>query len=224
MPTPLFAGLLAVLLAATVTLLVPSLLRWLPVPPDEEDVAPFGELDSPRFRWATFATGVVAGTVALGLTAPAYWATWAPFASLGALLALIDLRTTFLPLRLTYLVLGLSLAGAALAAWLEGSWNPLLWAIGGGAGAAALFWLAWRFSGDRMGFGDVRLAGLIGVVAGTAGPTLLVWSFLLGTVAGAAWGVATRIRRGTDGAFPYGPALMLGPLLALLARWGLSAF
>lgn len=223
MPTPLYACLLAVALAGAVALLTPTLLRWLPVPPDEEDVAPFSELDSPRFRWTVFAAATVAGCLALGLTAPAWWAVWAPFTSLGALLALIDLHTTFLPTRLVYLTLGLALAGATLVAWLTGDWNPLLWAAVGGAGAAALFWLLWRFSGDRMGFGDVRLAGLIGVVAGAGGLTLVVWSFLLGSVAGAIWGIAARIRRGGDGEFPYGPPLMLGPLLALVAQWALNA-
>lgn len=215
MPTLLLAGLVAVATAAVVAVLTPVLLRWLPVPPDEEDVPPFTDLDSPRFRWAVFAVAAVAGMAALALTQPSFWAAWAPFTSLGALLALIDLRTTYLPLRLNYLALGLALAGAGVAAWLQSSWTPLFWAAGSGLGAAAIFWLVWRFSGDRLGFGDVRLAGLIGVVAGTGGLTQVVWAFMLGFVVGAIWGIAVRLRRGADGEFPYGPALMLGPLLAL---------
>lgn len=218
MPTPLIGCLLAVVLAAVVALLTPVLLRWLPVPPDEEDVAPFSELDSPGFRWATFATGSVAGCLALGLTPPTFWAAWAPYASLGALLALIDLRTTFLPLRLNYLAFGLAAAGVALAAWLEGSWSPLLWATTVGAGAAVVFWIVWRFSGGRLGYGDVRLVGLIGVVAGSGGLVIGVWSILLGTVVGAVWAIASRLHRGADHEFPYGPSLMLGPLLALVVQ------
>ncbi|MCB0910904.1 MAG: prepilin peptidase [Propionibacteriaceae bacterium] len=218
MPTTVFACLLAIALASGVALLTPVLLRWLPVPADEEDVAPFSELDSPRFRWAVFGTAAVAGCLALGLTEPAFWAAWAPYASLGALLALIDLRTTFLPTRLVYLVLGLAFAGAVLAAWLVGDWGPLLWAAIGGLAAAALFWVVWRVSGDRLGYGDIRLAGLIGVVAGSGGGIPVVWSFLLGSVAGAIWGIASSLRRGADGPFPYGPPLMLGPLLALMLQ------
>jgi leader peptidase (prepilin peptidase)/N-methyltransferase len=217
-PTSLLACLVAVALAGVVAALTPVLLRWLPAPPDEEDVPPFSDLDSPRFRGVVFVVAAVAGVVALALTDPPYWAAWAPFTTLGALLALIDLRTTFLPLRLNYLALGLALAGAGLAAWLQSSWTPLLWAAGAGLGAAALFWLVWRVSGDRLGFGDVRLAGLIGVVAGTGGLTQVVWAFILGTVAGGIWGIVARLRRGADGAFPYGPALMLGPLLALVLQ------
>lgn len=223
MPTPVFACLLALALAALVALLTPVLLRWLPEPPDEEEVAPFSELNSTPFRWAVLATGAVAGCLALGLTPSSFWAVWAPYTSLGALLALIDLRTTFLPLRLTYLTLGLAAAGVAVAAWLSGEWSPVLWAAASGAGAAALFWLVWRFSGGRLGYGDVRLAGLIGVVAGSGGLVPAVWSILLGTVAGAVWGIVAGLRRGANGEFPYGPPLMLGPLLALLVQWALQA-
>ncbi|MFT4108818.1 prepilin peptidase [Propionicimonas sp.] len=218
MPTALFAGLLAVALAGVVSLLAPAILRRLPVPEDAEDLRPFIELDSPRFRWAVFATGSVAGVAALACTPVIAWPAWAPFAALGALLGLIDLRTTYLPLRLHYLTLALVGAGVAVTALLEGSWAPALGAAAGGAGAASLFWLAWRFSGGRMGFGDVRLAGLIGAVAGAGGLTLVIWSFLLGTTAGAVWGLATRVHRGKDGEFPYGPALMLGPILALVVQ------
>jgi leader peptidase (prepilin peptidase)/N-methyltransferase len=222
-PTTLVACLAALVLAGVVAALTPVLLRWLPAPPDEEDVPPFSDLDSPRFRWTVFAVAAVASGLAFVLTGPPYWATWAPFTTLGALLALIDLRTTYLPLRLNYLALGLALAGAVVAAWLQSSWTSLLWAAGAGLGAAAVFWLVWRASGERLGFGDVRLAGLIGVVAGTGGLVQVVWAFLLGTAAGAIWGIAARLRRGANGEFPYGPALMLGPLLALVLQATLYA-
>lgn len=223
MPTPLAACLLAVTLAGVVALLVPVLLGWLPLPPDEEDLPPFSELDSPRFRWAVFLVAAAAGCVALPLTPPALWAVWAPLAGLGALLGLIDLRTTYLPLRLNYLALALAAVGLALAVWLQGSWQPALGGLAGGLAAAALFWVVWRASGGRLGFGDVRLAGLVGTVAGSGGVTMLVWSLLLGTAAGAVWAVGVRIRRGADAEFPYGPALLLGPFLALLARAALGA-
>lgn len=216
MPTPLLACLVAVALAGVVAALTPVLLRWLPAPPDEPDPPPFSDLDSPRFRWAVFAVAAGASGIALVLTEPSSWAVWAPFTTLGALLALVDLRTTYLPLRLNYLTLALSLTGAGLASWMASGWSPLLWAVGAGLGAAALLWLVWWFSGGRLGFGDVRLAGLIGVVAGTGGLTLVVWAFLFGTAVGAVWGIVARLRRGADGGFPYGPALMMGPLLALV--------
>lgn len=223
MPTPLVACLLAVALAGAVALLVPVLLGWLPTPAEAEDLPPFSELDSPGFRRAVFLVAVAAGCVALPLTTPALWAVWAPLAGLGALLGLIDLRTTYLPLRLNYLALGLAAIGLVVAAGLLGSWQPLLGGLAGGLGAAALFWVVWRVSGGRLGFGDVRLAGLIGMVAGSGGVTLLVWSFLLGSAIGAFWAIVARMRRGASAEFAYGPALLLGPFLALLVQTALGA-
>jgi leader peptidase (prepilin peptidase)/N-methyltransferase len=222
-PVPLIACLVALAVAGVVTAATPTLLGWLPVPPDEEDVAPFSTLDSPRFRLSVFWVAAAAGCIVLCLTAPTHWAVWAPFAGLGALLGLIDLHTTFLPLRLTYLSLALVLLGAGLAAWLDAGWAPVLGAVAGAAVGAALFWVVWRFSGGQLGFGDVRLAGVIGAAAGSGGSTLLLWSFLLGTFAGAVWAVAVRLRRRAEAEFPYGPALLLGPLLALAVQAALPA-
>nr|WP_300148711.1 A24 family peptidase [Propionicimonas sp.] len=223
MPVPLLACLVALALAAVITAATPTLLGWLPVPADEEEVAPFSTLDSPRFRSSVFWVTVVAGGTVLCLTTPAHWAVWAPFAGLGALLGVIDLRTAFLPLRLTYLTLALVLLGSGVAAWLDASWVPLVGAAAGAAGGAAVFWVVWRFSGDQLGFGDVRLAGVIGAAAGSGGSTLLLWSFLLGTLAGAVWGIVVRLRRHAQAEFPYGPALLLGPPLALVVQAVLPA-
>ncbi|CAL8968082.1 hypothetical protein PROP_00200 [Propionicimonas sp. T2.31MG-18] len=217
MPTPVTV-LVAVLLSAAVALATPALLRRQPLPEDADDLPPFADLATPRFRLAVLVVSALATTLALLLTAPEHWAVWAPFTSLGALLVLVDLRTTYLPLRLNYLVLALSLAGAGVAAALTRTWQPLVGAAVTGAVAAGVLWLVWRASGGRLGFGDVRLAGLIGVVTGTQGLPLPVWAFVLGSATGAVWGVVSWLRRGGDGAFPYGPALWLGPLLALLVR------
>lgn len=222
MPAKLAAPLLALLLSGVLTVLTPPLLRWLPVPADEEEAPPpFSELDTAGFRWAVFVSTAVLAWLAFSLTPPGQWPAWAPLATLGTLLGLIDLRTTFLPLRLNHLAIVLAIAGAGAAAWLGASWEPLLWAGIGGAGAASAFWLLWRFTAGGLGFGDVRLAGLIGLVAGATSPPLVLWSFLLGSAAGAVWGGVLWWRRGRDGAFAYGPALLLGPYLALAVSWAL---
>jgi leader peptidase (prepilin peptidase)/N-methyltransferase len=214
-PAPLAAPLLAVLLAGVLALATPAVLRRLPVPPDEVDVAPFSELATPGFRFAAFCCSAVAGAIAFGCLPPAHWPAWVGLVTLGALLGLIDLHTGFLPLRLTYLAAALAVVGAGVSAWLLADWRVVAWSAGAGALAAAFFWLVWRFS-SGLGFGDVRLAGLIGIVIGTGGGVLAFWSFLLGTLVGAAWGLVARWLRGTDAPFPYGPALLLGPLLAVV--------
>jgi leader peptidase (prepilin peptidase)/N-methyltransferase len=223
-PTPLIGCLVAIALAGLVAALTPALLRWCPVPPDEPEeleIAPFSDLATPGFRWAVFVVATLAGAVAFGLTAPGYWLAWAPLAGLGALLALVDLRTTFLPLRLNYLALGIALAGTVVAAWAAGDGTVLLWAAGGGLGAAALFWIGWRVG--ALGFGDVRLAGLIGVVAGTGGPVQLAQLLLFGSIAGCVWAIVVRLRRGAGAEFAYGPSLLLGPFLVLIVQQFLPA-
>lgn len=218
----MLACLLAIGLAALLTIAVPSLLRWCPLPQEAGDLRPFEELASASFRSTVFGVSALAGVVAFVLTAPRYWAVWAPFVTVGALLAVVDLRTRFLPFRLNYLALGLALAGAAVVSGFEGSWHSLLVAGAAGAVATAVFWVIWRFSGDRLGFGDVRLAGLIGVVTGAHSPYLPVWAFLLGSVAGGVWGIVEWIRKGKDGEFAYGPAMLLGPVLALVVSRALQ--
>lgn len=222
---PLVALLLAVALAAAVTAAVPALLRWCPIPDDEPDgpeaeqVPPFVSLATPRFRATAFACASIAAATAFLLTPPALWAVWAPLATLGVLLVLVDLHTTFLPLRLTYLAVGLTVVGAAGAAWLLRDWTPLVWGVAGGIGCAAWFAAMWWLGRGRMGFGDVRLAGLLGLVAGATSPMLVIWALLLGTLAAAMWGLVARWRRGRDAPFPYGPGLALGPFLALVLSW-----
>lgn len=218
MPTALLACLLAATLAGVVAVATPALLAWCPAPLEADDLPPFRDLASPAFRWSVFGTAAVAGVIAFLLVPPAHWGAWAPLASVGALLAMVDVRTAFLPTRLNYLALSVAGAGVAVAAWLEGSWAPLVSAAASGAVAAGVFWVVWRVREESLGFGDVRLAGLIGVVTGCDGFVLPVWAFLLGTLAGALWGAVAWMSRGRDGEFPYGPALLLGPFLALLLR------
>ena len=214
-PALLAAPLIAVVLATVVTLATPALLRWLPIPPDEGDVAPFVELATPGFRTAVFGSSAVAGTVAFTCQPATHWPAWVALVSLGALLGLIDLRTTFLPLRLNYLTMALAAAGVAISAWLRADGWVLVSAALAGAVGAGLFWLVWRMS-RGFAFGDVRLAGVIGIVVGTRGAAFAFAALFLGTLIGAAWALALRWRRGADEPFPYGPALLLGPLLALL--------
>jgi leader peptidase (prepilin peptidase)/N-methyltransferase len=214
-PALLAAPLLAALLAVAVTLATPALLRWLPLPPDEEGVAPFSELATPRFRLAVFACSGIAGAIAFSCLPSVQWPAWIGLVSLGALLGLIDLHTTFLPLRLNYLTAALAAVGVAVSAWLQGDWWVLVSAAAAGAVGAGLFWLIWWVS-HGFAFGDVRLAGLIGIVAGSRSGAFALATFFFGTLVGAAWALAQRRRKGTDEPFPYGPALLLGPLVALL--------
>jgi leader peptidase (prepilin peptidase)/N-methyltransferase len=126
-------------------------------------------------------------------------------------------------------VLPSSLAGGTLllaAAAARGDW----WPLGRGLVAmAALFSLylvlALLYRGG-MGFGDVKLAGLLGLYLGWLGWSP-VWigtfaGFLLGGLAGAALMLGRRASR--KAAIPFGPAMLAGALLALFAAGPVAAW
>ena len=213
-PAQVAALLLAVLLALLLGLATPLLLRRLPVPPGDVDVAPFIALATPGFRAVVCGCSAVAGGITFGSLPPSHWPAWVGLVSLGCLLGLIDLRTGFLPLRLNYLTTACAGVGVVVSAWLRADVWVLAGAVAAGVLATGFFWLVWRLS-SGLGFGDVRLAGLIGLVAGAEGARFAFLAFLLGTLTGAVWGLVLRWRRRADVPFAYGPALLLGPLLAL---------
>ncbi|MEZ5088482.1 MAG: hypothetical protein R2719_01525 [Micropruina sp.] len=97
--------------------------------------------------------------------------------------------------------------------------EPVLRAGVGAASATALFWVFWRVGGG-FGFGDVRLAPVIGASAAAVGWPVFFGAFILGGLAGVGWGLCWRAM-GRGRSFPYGPALVAGPFLAL-AVWSLT--
>ena len=107
--------------------------------------------------------------------------------------------------------------GARLPLWLL--YLPLLGAVafGGAIGFGVMFLLFIALPG--FGFGDVRLAGLLGLLAG------LTNDFSALTVAALAAGVvsimllATRRTR-VGSSIPYGPYLVIGALWGMLAGGG----
>nr|WP_269778766.1 prepilin peptidase [Microlunatus antarcticus] len=131
-------------------------------------------------------------------------------------LVAIDARTTWLPLGLTRAVWVLTAGAAVPATFLGGV--PLLVRSAAGAGAAALLYLLlWRLSRGGLGFGDVRLAPVLGAATAAAGWSTLVAALLLGSLVGAAVGVVLALR-GRPGAFPYAPSMLAGAFLACGVR------
>ena len=90
-------------------------------------------------------------------------------------------------------------------------------ALLGGAAGAGLLAVPYLVSRGGMGFGDVKLAGLIGLMLGAP---IVFASLLLGVVAGglvAVLPLALRIRSRKD-AIPFGPFLAGAALVSL--PWG----
>ncbi|MEV6824722.1 prepilin peptidase [Amycolatopsis sp. NPDC051102] len=141
------------------------------------------------------------------------------FGAIGIALALIDLDCRRLPNAIvlpSYPVLAVLLTASA---WYHGDWWSLARA---GIGGAALFafYLALALAYPAgMGFGDVRLAGILGGVLGyVSWAALLIGAFggfLLGAIAGVVVLAAGKGDRKT--ALPFGPFMIAAALVALFA-------
>jgi leader peptidase (prepilin peptidase)/N-methyltransferase len=139
------------------------------------------------------------------------------FTALGIALAAIDIDVRRLPDRLVlpaYPVLAALLAGAGVV---RHDWSSVARA---GLGALALFTFFFALaaaSPQGMGFGDVKLAGVIGLVLGyLSWPALLIGAFA-GFFLGAVVGVVVLATGAGDRktAVPFGPFMVAGALLAL---------
>ncbi|GIH05529.1 prepilin peptidase [Rhizocola hellebori] len=160
--------------------------------------------------------------LSLGSAIPAYLY----FTAIGVALAAIDLDVRRLPNAIvlpSYPVLAGLLAISA--AW-QHDWWPLLWAVVGGLALFGLYLVLVLIYPAGMGFGDVRLAGIVGGVT-----AYLSWSvfavgafagFLLGAVAGLAVIAARRGDRRT--ALPFGPFMIAGALLAIFVGEPVAAW
>ncbi|MFI6782255.1 prepilin peptidase [Micromonospora sp. NPDC050276] len=139
-------------------------------------------------------------------------------AAVGLVLARVDLVCLRLP---DPLVLGaglLALGGLTAAALLSGTPGRLVGALGGATVAGVTHVLLALLPGSRLGFGDVKLAAVLGLPLGWLGRDALLAGLLLPHVlhGGLVLGLlaARKVHRNT--LLPLGPALLTGAWLAAL--------
>jgi len=142
-------------------------------------------------------------------------ATWA---TLGTLLAVIDIRTHRLPNRIVFSVypcvcISLWCAGLSMGQW---RWGQAL--IGAAIWLVALGLVWFITGGNAMGFGDVKLAPVLGLSLGWCGWDIATFGlfgawFLGGIVAG---GLILFGRARRSSAIAFGPFLIAGFWVALI--------
>ncbi|KQO01815.1 peptidase A24 [Arthrobacter sp. Leaf234] len=151
--------------------------------------------------------------VAFGLLVAALTA----FMVVGVRLSVIDRRTHRLPNGIvlpSYPAAALLLSAAGGSA---GEWHRVLGMLGG----AAVLWLAFGalhlLYRQGLGFGDVKLAGLLGLYLGFAGWAAVWWGPFLALLLGGAWSLVLVVtRRATlRSTVAFGPFLVAGTALAL---------
>ena len=132
-------------------------------------------------------------------------------------LVVIDYDHHRLPNRLVAIF---AVAGAVLlaaAAVHEHAWHHLLRAAEGGAAVFAVLFLLAFISPRGFGFGDVKIGGVLGAYLGWFGWGDVYYGIFAGFLLGALVAVGLLVsRRGSmKTAIPFGPTLILGPLLVL---------
>lgn len=150
----------------------------------------------------------------------AHWelADYCVFFAVLVAISAIDIDHHLVPSRIVYPAAGASLALLALASAEDHHWRALADAAGGGAAAFAFLLLVHLAQPRGMGFGDVRLSGLIGLNTGWLGlahvAVALVAGFLVGALAGI--GLVAVGRAGRKSRVPFAPFLSAGAVVAVL--------
>ncbi|NUW31073.1 prepilin peptidase [Nonomuraea sp. SMC257] len=162
----------------------------------------------PLPAWPPYLEVVTAAVAAL-----VTWRAGLPYlclAPVGTALAVIDWRTSRLPDAITlpsYPLLALCLLPT----------GELPRALLGAAALAAVYGALWLARPAAMGFGDVKLAGLIGMAAAARGWEAWVVAAVAGQLLAALYALALLLTRraSRDTQFPLGPFMLLGALAAV---------
>jgi leader peptidase (prepilin peptidase) / N-methyltransferase len=211
-------------------LLAPRVIAALPEPADADDAR-----DKVSYRRLAAAPGLAAGSAVAGAivcAALAWELGWSPalpmwlyLGAVGVLLAYVDWRTRLLPTRLiapSYAVVG---ALAVLASALSGDWDALVGAGLGWLVAGGLFFVLWFVYPRGMGYGDVRLSGVLGIALGWLGWSELLVGLYAGFLLGALVGGLLAVLRVVDRRrYAFGPFMLVGALVGVLAGPPLGAW
>jgi leader peptidase (prepilin peptidase)/N-methyltransferase len=135
-------------------------------------------------------------------------------------LAYIDWHTRLLP-AVIVLPATAFVVLAGLIGWpVTGDPDDLIRAALGLVIARSVYWLLWFVHSAGMGFGDVRLAALLGFALGHVGwaefGVGMYSGFLIFGVPGLVLALVKWDRKMLKTAYPFGPFMILGALLGLL--------
>ena len=177
-----------------------------------------GDRISPRYPLVELGTGVLFAVMALRFGLDPVLPAYLYLAAVGIALALIDIDVKRLPDVLTlpsYPVVALGLGIAALAGSDSGDFVRAL--LGGAAMFAFYFALCFAYPAG-MGFGDVKLSGVLGLATAWVGWGAWAVGMFAGFLFGGVWGIALILtkRGGRKSKVPFGPFMLAGALLGVL--------
>lgn len=145
---------------------------------------------------------------------------------IGMALALIDLDSRKLPNSLTLGLLATGTTGFALAALLLGEWTQYGRALLGALILGGSYLLIWLIAPRGMGAGDVKLAPALGLFLAWHGWGPLAVGAIAAFAIGSLIGI---IRAATSGegrktAIPFGPSMLAGTALGILAGQAITTW
>ncbi|MFE4196302.1 prepilin peptidase [Paenarthrobacter sp. NPDC056912] len=164
---------------------------------------------------------------------PAFWLVAAAclyFLVMAVRLTVIDVRSHLLPNRIvfpSYAVAGVLLLSACLVAFLSDPRPTLaavlfgvpgLGVVAGGAVVWVFYFVLRLIHPPGMGFGDVKLAGVLGLYLGYLGWTHVFAGTFAAFLLGGLWSlVVLMAKRGTlSSAIPFGPFMLAGAAAAMV--------
>jgi leader peptidase (prepilin peptidase) / N-methyltransferase len=169
--------------------------------------------------WWTVPAGAasMAAVTAASLTGPWVLPAALLLCGLGVLLAAIDIAVLRLPDPIMTVAAGSTLLLLALAALVTGDWAAYGRALLAGLALGASYLVLALLSRGQVGLGDVKLAGVLGLLLGWYGwnAALLGGLAAIGLNGLVALGLLLARRVGRRGDVPMGPSLLLGALLAV---------
>ena len=190
-----------------------------PTTPTVGNLLPAGPAPA-RTVAAALVTGALLGAAAAHFGRHLILAPFAVFFVMLVAISFTDLSHRLVPRRLLYGALALIVPLMVASSAVDHVWHRLTGSVIAGAVAFGLFFAIWWFIPRGMGFGDVRLAGAIGVTVGYLSLLHAYIAFLTGFVAGMLFGLVTMVvtSAGRKARIPFAPSLATGAVIAVL--WG----
>lgn len=228
-------ALIALLVGALVGWFVPRLIGALPepevdpVPAEEREAGRPGLPEAPpkplyvdlaarpgvNLRCA-LATAVIAAVLGASIGPEPALVVLLPLVPIGVALAVIDWHTTLLPTRIIAPTYGLVVGCVLVAGLLDADRDPVVRSAIGWAVMGGFFLILWLVYPRGLGYGDVRLSGVLGLALGYVGWATLVigmyGAFVIGGVGGALLGVLKIVDRKR---FPFGPFMLVAAVLGV---------
>jgi leader peptidase (prepilin peptidase)/N-methyltransferase len=168
-------------------------------------------------------TSTVALVLGLLAGAAARWSAVLPayaiLAAIATVLVVVDIEHHRLPNRLLYPAAAATVVLLAVAAAVRNDWSAYIRAVEAAGLVYVVFFALALISPKALGMGDVRLAALLAAYLGFRSWPLVYVGLLAGFAVAAAGAIVLLIsRRATRTTpLPFGPALILGSLLVLMA-------